>query len=289
MPDGTDHDSSNYNFHDWWHEREERAGMRGEFPDAEPEERTDAPALNILSGRTLDTIRTQQPEEAVRGGFAVRKITTAMSSMGGTGKTTAVTQAVIEASQGLPVFGLDDFMPVGKLRVMSVNGEDSLPSLNYILGRMLPAYGLDRVPYDEFVIAESGGYFPLTASNARELGKRIAGEGYDWVIVDPKVAFLPRDFRFLDPGAVRGFLQDGFGVLQRDTNAALMLLDHDNKGGQALTGPADWSNFARLALHLERGDTDGLVRRDRLDDVQRPLQALEGLDGHRRVFLRLDR
>jgi hypothetical protein len=258
MPDGCDHDQA-YEFGDWWHEREERAGMRDDFPGRDTEPETD-PTINILSGRTLDAVRAKQPEEAIRGGLAVRKITTALSSQGGIGKTTKVTQGAIEASLGLALFGFDDFAPAGKLRVLYINGEDSLPSVNYILGRMLPSYGLDRVPYDEFIISEGGSAFPMTATNARELSKRVVGEGYDWVITDPKVAFLPRDFRFLDPGAVRGFLQDGFGLLQRETDAALWLLDHDNKGGQALTGPADWSNFARLALHLERGEVDGQMK-----------------------------
>ncbi len=257
MPDGTDHDQASYGFADWWHEREERAGMREEFPDAELDEAPEVPAIHILSGRTIADVRTNQPEQAIRGGLAVRKITTGVSGGGGLGKTTLAAQALIEGSLELPVWGVEEFRPVRSLRALYVNGEDSLPTINYVLGRLLPAYGLDHVPFDEFIIAENGGRFVLTPSNALALAERINAESYDLVKFDPAISFLPTGIKFIDPGAIRAFLNDGLGVLQRETNAALWLSHHDNKAGQALSGPADWGNFCRLALHLERGDTDG--------------------------------
>lgn len=230
---------------------------RFERLDGGPDEGPPADDITILSGRTLADIRRDQPEEVIAGGLAVRRNTTAMSSMGGTGKTTLIVQGAIEATQGLPLFGVEDFRPIGAVRALYVNAEDSLANLNYTLARMLPSYELDRVPYDEFVIAACGGQFVLDPLNARALAERIRVEGYSLVALDPAISFLPPGIKFIDPGAIREFLNGGIGHLQRETTAAYWLSHHDNKAGAALSGPADWGNFCRLALHLERGDVDG--------------------------------
>lgn len=261
MPD----DGTGYAFADWWHEREERAGMRGEYPDTgsdfeEPPPDAEEPEpLSILTGRTLEDVRAKQPEDVIQGRLAVRENTTAMSSKGGDGKTTLMVQQLIEGSLQEPVWGVEDFRPTKATRGLYVNAEDSIRNTNYTLGRILPAYGLKRVPYDELLIAENGGRFVLTPLNAALLAKRINEEGYDLVVFDPAISFLPTGIKFIDPAAIRGFLNDGLGVLQRETRAALWLNHHDNKAGDALSGPADWGNFTRLALHLERGDRDGTI------------------------------
>jgi len=231
--------------------------MHGAFE--QPTDELPPDEIKILSGRTLEDIRQNQPEPVIRGGLAVRRNLVVVSSQGGVGKTTAEEQLLVESSLGMPIFGVEDFRPIRPLRGLYINAEDSIRNLNYTLARLLPSYGLDRVPYDEFVVSECGGRFVLDARNARELARRVNGEGYDIVSSDPAISFLPDDFKFIDPGAVRRHLSEGIGYLQRETNAAWRTLHHDNKAGVALSGPADWANFARLALHLEPGDVDGQI------------------------------
>lgn len=229
--------------------------MKSAF-DTDPNE-APPPEITILSGRTLDEVVANQPEPIITGGLAVRRNTTMHSGGGGLGKTTLQVQMAIEASLQMSVFGVEEFRPVKPLRVVYINAEDSIRNVNYTLGRLLPAYGLKGVPYDEVIVSEQGGRMVMDEPTARELARRFNGEGYDFGIYDPAIALLPPGIKFIDPGAIRDFLHAGIGHLQRETNAAHWLAHHDNKAGVALSGPADWANFARLALHLEPGELDG--------------------------------
>jgi hypothetical protein len=222
----------------------------------------DAASIEIVKGRTLAEVQANQPQNVIGGRLAVRQNTTALSSVGGTGKTFLTIQAMIEAEFGLPIWGIEDFTPVRPLHCLYVNAEDSQANIDYILGRLLPAYGLDHCPFDLFTIkakSTSGRRprFILTSVNATALAQRIVAEGYDLDAFDPAISFLPPGIKFIDPGAIRNFLEDSLGILQYETTAAHLLNHHDNKGGEALSGPADWGNFCRLALHLERGERDG--------------------------------
>jgi len=101
------------------------------------------------------------------------------------------------------------------------------------------------------------GEFLFSSDNAQSLARRINAERYDGLIIDTGIAVMTPGTRFIDPLSIRGWLRSSVGILQRETQAAIIVAVHDNKAGQPVSGTADWLSFARLALHLETAGQSG--------------------------------
>ncbi len=206
--------------------------------------------LNIIKARPLAAMRANQPVAWIDG-LLYPKTVTAVSSVGGTGKTTINTQILCEYSQDKPILGIEELRPRGKTRrSLYVNGEDHLATLDYLQAPVVTAHGLDALPFDLFPIQESEDGFVLTPANSRRLAEYVVDEGIEIVAFDPVVSLLPEGIKIIDPPAVRAWQRSTLGLVQK-TGAAVLLYAHDNKAGQAFSGTVDFSNFARLALHFQ--------------------------------------
>ena len=220
--------------------------------DVDPEE-----SILILKRRSLNVMAANQPESVIAG-LATRRTTTLLSSAGGTGKTCLLTQAAIESSQDRPVWGNAEFHSNGPRRWLYMNAEDSLQSIDYWLARILARYDLQECPVDIMPVCETKtGEFLFSSDNAQSLARRINAERYDGLIIDTGIAVMTPGTRFIDPLSIRGWLRSSVGILQRETQAAIIVAVHDNKAGQPVSGTADWLSFARLALHLETAGQSG--------------------------------
>jgi hypothetical protein len=227
----------------------ERQAIQAESQDADSE-----PEILILKDRPLVTMQSNQPDPVIPG-LAIRRNSTLISSAGGTGKTCMMLQAGIESELGLPVWGCEDFASTNRHRWLYVNGEDSLQNIDYWLSRLLLKYELNTCPVDLFPICETqAGQFILTSTNAARLAGAINAGPYDGLIIDTGIAVMPPGIKFIDPIAIRAWLRSTLGLIQRQTNASIIMGVHDNKAGQPVSGTADWSSFSRLALHLETAE-----------------------------------
>lgn len=212
----------------------------------------DAPApLLIHKRRPLVDCQGNQLQQVIRN-LAYRKLTTIVSSAGGTGKSTTSQQLAVEMELGLPIFGCDELIPYGR-RVLYLNAEDQLQAIDFWLSRILPHYDLAAVPFDIFPVCETeSGEFPLTGFNVDRLIDLINAEQYDLLIIDTAIGVLPDDVPdLINATHIRRFLRRSCGAIQRQTNCAILMLAHDNRAKQALSGTVDWANFGRLVLHLE--------------------------------------
>lgn len=234
----------------------EREAIQNEHIDAGEDGQAEQNPILILKKRRLVDMVANQPVPVIDG-LATRKTTTLVSAAGGTGKTTLILQAAVEASIGVPIWGCADLQPRGS-RWLYVNAEDALQGLDYWLGRILPKYDLQECPVDLFPVCETeSGEFLLTPGNAVRLAQVINAGEYDGVIFDTGISMLVPGTKIIDPLAIRTWLRGSMGHIQRHTNAAIVVAVHDNKAGQAVSGTSDWLAFARLALHLESGGQDG--------------------------------
>jgi len=195
--------------------------------DVDPEE-----SILILKRRSLNVMAANQPESVIAG-LATRRTTTLLSSAGGTGKTCLLTQAAIESSQDRPVWGNAEFHSNGPRRWLYMNAEDSLQSIDYWLARILARYDLQECPVDIMPVCETKtGEFLFSSDNAQSLARRINAERYDGLIIDTGIAVMTPGTRFIDPLSIRGWLRSSVGILQRETQAAIIVAVHDRKGSQ---------------------------------------------------------
>jgi hypothetical protein len=225
--------------------------------EAEDDDASQGDPIEIMKRRPLAEMITNQPEPVIDG-LAIRRNVTLLSSGGGVGKTSALLTAAIDAALGRPVWGCADLVPRAH-RLLYLNAEDPLPNIDYWLAKILPHYGLDECPVDIFPVCETtSGAFLLSPDNATRLAEHVNDARYDCLIIDTGIALLTPGTNFVDPLAIRSFLRQSLGILQRQTRAAIVVAVHDNKRGDPVSGTADWTNFARLALHLKyAGETNG--------------------------------
>lgn len=233
---------------------EERAAIEGEDGDAAGERGLSEFVRQI----SLEDCERYPMRPLIRH-LAFRQLSTLLSSMGGTGKSRATVQAITEASLGLPVWGCQDFAPIGSQRWLLVAAEDAMPMVCAAVRPVLKHYDLQRAPFDLICAADlPGGRLTLNARSTRSLIEVIRSGGYDGVSFDTLIALLSPEVRIIDPVGVRQWQHATLGAIQRETEAAIWLLAHDNAQGRAVSGTMDWANFGRLVLHLER--TEGELR-----------------------------
>lgn len=234
------------------------AFQRAQRPEGEQ------PISSLVGSVSIDVCEARVITPLVRH-MVYRGLTTLFSSAGGIGKSRATVQGITEASLGLPVWGCAELAPAGPQKWLYLAGEDAMPMVCSAIKPVLKHYALERTPFDVLCAAElAGGSFTLTAANVRRLVELITAKGYDAIAIDTLVSVLPADVRIIDPVAVRHWCKTTLGVIERETGAAIWLIAHDNAQGSAVSGTADWKNFGRLVLHLER--TDGQLRLSSIKD-----------------------
>jgi hypothetical protein len=212
-----------------------------------------ADLITFRSRTALDSIAMAQPE-FLCGGWFIRELTTILSAGGGTGKSAANIQLALEMTTGRAPLGHASWCADQPLVVAYVNGEDTVRGTNYWLARYLPAYGLDETPAG-FHYRHTRELTPrllLDPVGTQQLIESLKPLAPDVVMLDTAIALLPPARNNLNPEEIRQRLEVSCTTIGMALNCGVLLDAHDNKRGDAASGPTSWTDFSRITLHLRR-------------------------------------
>lgn len=282
MPKQTDHEGRDAN---WWDERAERAEMPLVDVNGAGEVRSDL--ILFRSCVALETIATSQPQ-FLCGGWLARKLTTILSAAGGTGKSALNLQLALEMSTGRSLLGHAAWTSPEPLAVVYLNGEDACEGTNYWLSRYLRAYELQQTPpgFHYRHVSELNPRFLLDADGTDRLIASLEPLRPDVVMLDTAIALLPPARNNLNPEEIRHRLDISCARIGMNLNCGVLLNTHDNRRGEAVSGPTSWTDFSRLTLHLRRWLGDG---RDDMASGELRLSCVKSNFGWPRTAVRLRR
>jgi hypothetical protein len=187
--------------------------------------------------------------------FLARGVSTLITSIGGTGKTRLIMQALSSLSRAEPPFGCELLRPVGPMQCLYIGAEDHQPFFNY-LAQPLLTNDYETLPFDTVLLPEIWPGFTLNPSTARTLATFLeeyrAKHGLDCVALDPMVSLIGRDYSDMmkNPVISRAFYNDCVAPLLASQAFALLSANHDSKAGAAVAGSGDQQNVARCVLQL---------------------------------------
>lgn len=205
------------------------------------------------------------PREWIVEGFIPAARVTALSGVGGLGKTLLSLQLGLHASLGRPLFGL----PVKAGAVLGVFCEDEADELNR---RLRAACAAERVSLEDadrlHVVSRDGDdsmlctfdhdHIQFTAFYS-QLDATIAAIKPMLVILDTAADMFAGDF--VSTPHVRQFIKVALGGFVKRHGCAVLLLSHPSKAGEA-SGKGDgysqqWENAVRSRLYLTRPKVEG--------------------------------
>jgi len=220
----------------------------------------------------LERHRPGDPRELLKHWFLCRGGTLQVCVATGIGKSSFIVQCAIEWGLGRPAFGIE---PTRPMQILIIQAENDDGDMGEIVDGVFSGLNLS----EEDQLRASTGILTHHCNNLsgfefieKELRPALKHHKPDLVFIDPTLAYLGGDAN--SQKDVGGFLRNGLHPLLTEFNCGLVYVHHPNKppsnkeksgwqGGDFAysgTGSAEFANFARATLVIQRTEVDGVFK-----------------------------